>query len=259
MKRSCFFTLLLLGLSCQLSFGQLLRRDFLQEISLGVNGGLNFTKNSFLPNMNDHLYELGDQSLWKGSRFGFVFRYIHRSYFGIQAEANYVQAGWLEKFHEDSGVSMVNGFDMQDVTLSRRLEYWDFPILAHIYFGNRRLRFIVNLGPEIRCMKKYGDVKWNIPENDERKNAFNVIDPRFKNDYHKVDYGLTGGGGFDFQLAKWIHLLVECRYSFGFGDLYDNSKADLFQRSNNHMLGLMGSVMIPIVTFKENKAGDRVE
>ena len=236
-----------------LSYGQQLRRDFLQEVSLGVNAGANLTKVSFLHNMNDRLYELGDQSLWQGARFGFAVRYIHRSHFGIQLELNYVQAGWSEKFQENSGVSMVNGVNMQDTKLGRRLECLDIPALAHIYFGKRRLRFIVNMGPEIRVMTKYGDVKWNVPVDDIRRTAFQEGDDRFGNEHRDIDYGLTGGGGFDLRIGKMVHALIECRYSYGFGDLYNNNKSNLFQRSNNQMLGLIGSVMIPVLKFKERK------
>ncbi|MBR3520016.1 MAG: PorT family protein [Paludibacteraceae bacterium] len=251
--RSFFLAAVLSVASLSCSYGQQLRRDFLQELSLGVNAGANLTKVSFLHNMNDRLYELGNQSLWQGVRFGFVARYIHQNHFGLQLELNYVQAGWSEKFHENSGVAMVNDINMQDVKLGRRLEYMDIPVLAHIYFGKRRLRFIVNMGPEIRFMTKYGEMKWNIPENDVRRTAFQEGDDRFGDKYHNVDYGLTGGGGFDVRIGKLVHVLVECRYSYGFNDLYDNNKANLFQRSNNQMLGLMGSVMVPVLRFTEKK------
>lgn len=254
--RKFFLSIGLVVAYCSIACGQLLRRDFPQELSLGLNAGVNLTKVSFLHNMNDRLFELGDQSLWQGARFGFVARYIHQNHFGVQLEVNYAQAGWSEKFHEDMGVAMVNGFDLQDVKLGRRLEYLDIPALAHIYFGKRRLRFFVNLGPEIRVMTKYGEMKWNIPENDSRRSAFAEDDDRFLDEYHNVDYGLTGGGGFDMKIGKMVHLLVECRYSYGFGDLYNNNKADLFQRSNNQMLGVIGGVMIPVVTFKERKTLD---
>ncbi len=248
-----FLAAVLSIVSLSLSYGQQLRRDFLQEVSMGVNAGVNLTKVSFLHNMNDRLYELGNQSLRQGIRFGFVTRYIHQNHFGVQLELSYVQAGWTEKFHENSGISMVNDINMQDVELGRRLEYWDIPVLAHIYFGKRRLRFFVDMGPEIRVMSKYGEVKWNIPEGDERRNAFQEGDDRFEEDHHNVDYGLTGGGGFDLKIGKMVHVLVECRYSYGFGDLYNNNKADLYQRSNNQMLGVMGSVLVPVFKFKERK------
>jgi hypothetical protein len=253
MRKLILLTTLIVAFA-SFSHGQPLRRNFLQELSIGVNGGVNLTKVSFLHNMNDRLYELGDQSLWQGGRFGFVVKYIHQNHFGIQIEANFVQAGWSERFHNNAGVSMVNGYDLQDVKLGRRLEYMDIPALAHIYFGQRRLRFFVNMGPEIRFMTKYGEVKWNIPEDDIRREAFQEGDNRFKEPHHTTDYGLTGGGGFDLRIGKMVHLLIECRYSYGFGDLYDNNKSDLFQRSNNQMLGLIGSVMVPVLKFKENKS-----
>lgn len=236
---------------CSNSWGQLLRRDFLQEVSFGLNGGANFSKVSFLHNVNDRLYELGDQSFEPGYRFGFVARYIHRSHFGLQLEVNYEQAGWKEDFHEDAGVSMVNGVDLQNVKFGRTLEYLNVPVLAHIYFGKRRVRFIVNLGPELRFLMKYKEMKWNIPSSDDRKNAFQIDDPRFKEVHNDVDYGLCGGGGFDVRIGNRFNLLAEFRYSYGFGDLYSNKKSDLFQRSNNQMFGVVVTALVPAIQFKE--------
>lgn len=246
-------TISLLMAFCAISWGQLLRRDFVQDVSFGLNGGVNFSKVSFLHNMNDRLYELGNQSYKMGPRFGFTARYIHRKHFGIQLEVNYVQAGWEEDFHENIGVNMVNGYDLQEVTLGRRLDYLDVPILAHIYFGKKRLRFIVNLGPELRFMTKYNDMAWNIPEGDERRDAFGLDDPRFGDVYKSADYGICGGGGFDVLIGSRFHLLAEFRYAYGFGDVYNNKKSDLFQRSNNQMFGVVVTAMVDAIRFKERK------
>lgn len=251
--RRLFLTLTFALVACLVTYGQLLRRDFEQSVSFGVNGGLNFSKVSFLHNTTDRLFELGDQSFDMASRWGFTARYVHRNHFGVQLEANYAQAGWKEKFHEDLGVAMVNGIDLQDVSLGRRLDYIDVPILAHIYFGQRRLKFIVNLGPELRFLMNYHDVKWNIPENDLRKEAFKLDDPRFMEDYKSMDYGLCGGGGFDVMIGSRFHLLAEFRYSYGFGDLYNNKKSDVFQRSNNQMFGVVVTALFDAIKFKERK------
>lgn len=241
-------------LSCSaIVLGQQLRRDFLQEVALGLNGGLSGSRVSFLHNTNDRLNELGNQTFFLNARFGFTARYIHRKHFGVQLEVNYVQAGWEEDFTEDAGYNMINGYDMQGVKLGRRLDYIDVPFLAHIYFGKKRLRFIVNLGPELRFMTKYGEVKWNIPAGDERMNALQSDDPRFLDDYKKVDYGLCGGGGFDIQIGNRFNLLAEFRYSYGFGDIYSNNKADLYQRSNNQMFGVVVTALVPVVKFKESR------
>lgn len=256
--RKLIIGLLWAFLCCNL-YGQQLRRDFMQEVAFGVNGGLNFSKVSFLHNMNDRLYELGNQSFVMGTRFGFTTRYIHRNHFGIQLEVNYVQAGWQESFHENIGYNIVNGVDMQDVKLGRRLDYIDVPVLAHIYFGKRRLKFVVNLGPELRVMTKYNEVKWNIPDGDPRQAVFGLDDPRFKDEYKGVDYGLCGGGGFDVTVAKRLHLLAEFRYAYGFGDIYGNKKSDLFQRSNNQMFGVTLSVLYTAFQFKESRATIVVE
>ncbi|MCQ2210443.1 MAG: PorT family protein [Paludibacteraceae bacterium] len=233
-------------------YSQQLRRDFERELSVGVTGGLGLSRVSFLHNNVYRMNELGDQSFCTGYRFGAVVRFISQNHFGIQLEANYVRSGWSELYHEDSGSTLVNGYDLQDVTLSRRNHYLEIPALAHIYFGKRKVRFFVELGPEISFMMGYGDLKWNIAEGDTRKNAIPSDDPRLGDVYNNVDYGLTGGLGLDFLIGRF-HTIIGGRYTHGFADLYNNGKADVFQRSNNQLMNVTATFLIPVLKYTERK------
>ena len=48
----------------------------------------------------------------------------------------------------------------------------------------------------------------------------------------KFDYGITGGAGIELS-TKAGHFLLEGRYYYGLGDIYNNSKKDVFSRSNH--------------------------
>ena len=62
----------------------------------------------------------------------------HGKNLGLQAELNFIQHGWDEKFE-----------DQPQYKYSRTINYFELPILTHIYFGSKRFRVFVNLGPKI--------------------------------------------------------------------------------------------------------------
>lgn len=253
--RKIFISVLLILLP-SLLFSQY-RRDFEQELDLGISGGADFSKISFLHNMKDRMSQIGNQSFIPNYRLGVVCRYISQNHFGIQIETNYVNAGWEENFIDDSGVWNVYDletnkvYDVYGLNISRELSYLEIPLLAHIYFGKRKVRFFVNMGPVLNVLLKYGELNVSGSDNDLHKYVLKSDDPRLYEDYSKVGYGITGGLGFNFILGK-MHLLLEGRYMYGFSDLYDNNKADVFQRSNNQLFNLTMSLMFPVIKFKGN-------
>lgn len=239
---ACFFVLP--------SSAQKMRRDHEQEIAVGVTGGMSFSRIKFLPNIKYRLNEVGEQSFRPSYRFGVAFRYIHQNHFGLQAELNYAKAGWSELYYEDSGMSMVNDINMQNVEIGREINYIEMPILAHIFFGKRKVRFFVELGMQLSANVHYGELEWNIPEDDSRRLALSDDDPRLYDNYSKMNYGLAGGLGFDFLFGK-CHAILGSRYTFGFKDLYGNKKGDMFQKSNTHLLNATMTILWSVKKFSE--------
>jgi len=229
---------------------------FLQEIALGINGGCNFSKVSFLHNSQAEKAELGDINLWMGLKGGVAVRYISAKHFGVQLEINYATGGWNEKFQPVNGnkvylksPSLPEGIDFTNVNMSRRLDYIDIPLLAHIYYGNR-VRFFVNLGPKLGILVSYQELKHNMTA--EQIAVFSQDDPRiYDKGYRSFDYGLSVGGGLNFQIGR-LHAIIEGRYTFGFGDVYNNSKGDVYQRSNNQNVAISIAVLRPVKNFYGN-------
>ena len=233
------------------------RRNFEQEVDLGISGGADFSKISFLHNDRLRMGQIGNQSFTPNYRMGVVCRYISQNHFGLQIETNYVKAGWKESYVDDSGSWYVYNSEsqmMEDVyglILSRDISYIEVPLLAHIYFGKRKVRFFVNLGPVVNFIVGYGDLKTGGKNENMSHVVLKSDDPRISDDYQKVGYGVNGGLGLNFILGK-MHMIIEGRYMYGFSDLYDNNKADVFQRSNNQLFNLTMSLMFPVIKFKGN-------
>ncbi len=227
------------------------QNDFLQEIALGVNGGVNFYKVSFLHNEPRLAQQLGDAGMEPGIKGGVSVRYISMKHFGVQLEINLMQSGWSEKFNVGDNIISDKGdtVDFSGVEISRRLNYIEIPLLAHIYFG-KKMRFFVNLGPKLGILVTYGELKSNLSP--EQLGVFDSRDPRiYDNGRNSIDYGLSAGGGFDVQIGR-LHTIVEGRYTFGFGDVYNNSKSDIYQRSNNQNIAITMTFLLPVKTFYGN-------
>lgn len=178
---------------------------FHPEVSWGVNGGMNFSKISFLPAIK--------QNSLNGIVGGVTFRYVTEKYFGLQVEANLSQRGWTEAFDDPA------------LSYTRTLNYLEIPFLTHLTFGGQKFRFIVNLGPKISFL--LGDSEKGVftPTTNPEHNK--LVDNRF-------DYGICGGAGFEIP-TKIGCFLIEGRYNYGLGDVFNNSKKDYFARSSNQV------------------------
>ena len=241
MRRIIIVLFSLLSLSL---YGQ--RSLFLQEIAVGVSGGMDFSKVSFLHNLPANAVELGNVGMRSEIKGGILARYISMKHFGVQAEVNYVQSGWRERFKDGDHVG---GEDFSGVEISRRLDYIEIPLLSHIYFG-KKVRFFFNIGPKLGILVSYGDLKDNLSPGQIA--VFNPDDPRiYDKGHNRFDYGLAVGGGLDLQIGR-LHTVVEGRYTFGFGDVYSNSKRDIYQRSNNQNVAVTVGVLLPVKRFYGN-------
>ncbi|MCK9155869.1 MAG: PorT family protein [Paludibacteraceae bacterium] len=244
MRKILFF--IFISLFCTVSAQK--RNQFKQEIQVGINGGVNFGKISFLHNdKNANSRYLGTMSMRQGIKAGVSCRYIAQKHFGIQLEANYVEGGWKEKFRDVNYLN--NGVNVEGLTIERSLGYLEIPLLAHIYFGNK-FRYFFNMGPKFGYLLNVGDVQTNRPIDENTFQVGVLKDPRIEKDpsYHKADYGLSIGAGIEFPIWK-TRTILEGRYTFGFGDICPNSKTELYQRSNNQMVAVTLAVMLPVYEF----------
>lgn len=228
MKRILTLLLLLVAVSS----GADAQKKISKELFLGVKGGTTWSRLSINPNIK--------QTFGMGYLGGVSMRYAEEKFFGVIVELNFAQHGWKEDFSDE----------MASYDYRRTLNYIELPFLAHIYFGNKAFRFFINLGPQIGlCIGENTVSNFNYAE----PPAFDITRETqhyTKGVEHPFDYGLTGGGGFEIRIKEKHAILVEARYYFGLGDIFNNRSADYFSVSSNQSILLSLSYMINIKKHK---------
>lgn len=190
---------------------------YIPHVWVGAHGGMTLSEIAFSPSVRKTFNE--------GFTGGVSFRFAEERHVGLLAELNIVQRGWKENFEED------------DFEYNRQLTYVSLPIMTHIFFGSRVVKFFVNLGPEVCYM-----IGERINSNFDYKNPNSVpgfpthnrsteqMGMEIKN---RFDYGISGGLGAEFVIKKRHSIYVEGRYYFGLGNIYSASKKDTFSASRH--------------------------
>ena len=105
---------------------------YMPRLSIGGRAGMSMGRMSFSPNVK--------QLFNNGTAGAVSFRYTEENLFGLIAEFGWIQRGWKENY------------ETAPFSYSRTLTYLRMPLLTHIYFGSRRFKGFVNLGPEVSYM-----------------------------------------------------------------------------------------------------------
>lgn len=187
------------------------------EIYLGVHGGPMFSLVWFSPQL-DGTATYVDRTLLSGNG-GLVLRYNGHKYCGFQVELDYMQKGWRENAADVEGVR---------VNYQRRLHYLEVPFLAHIYFGKKKVRGFINLGPQIGVL--LGETSAG-EENPIKREQYKPVKNKF-------DWGVSGGLGMLFRSTKVGTFQLEARFNYSFGDFYPNHASDYFSHSNPMCLSM---------------------
>ncbi len=190
------------------------QKHYREHLWVGVHGGLSMSRQSFSPSI--------DQKMHNGFTGGVTFRYAEEKIFGLIGELNITQRGWQENFKDNPTLSY-----------KRNLTYISLPIMTHIYFGSRRFKGFVNLGPEISYMLSDGksaNFDYSDPTAAEIP-ATRVTRQMTMDIKNRFDYGITAGAGIEFYLRPRHSLILEARYYFGLGNIFPSTKADYFSAS----------------------------
>lgn len=190
------------------------------RISIGGRSGATMGRMSFSPSV--------EQKWVMGTTGAVSFRYTEEKLFGLIAELGWVQRGWKEDF------------EGAPFEYSRTLTYLQLPIMTHIYFGSRRFKAFVNLGPQVAYL--IGD---NIKSNFDYRNPSSVEGFPNRNRMteqmamevaNKFDYGICADIGGEFYVAPRHSIYLEGRFYFGLGNIYPAAKADTFSASRSMSL-----------------------
>lgn len=198
-------------------------RQFKPEWNIGIGFGPTFSSMSFETGTYVNTLRTKNKQQFFG---GLALRYLSEKNLGLIAELNYSQQGWKQDFKETPQYEH-----------SHQLNYLEIPILTHIYFGDK-VRFIFNLGPKLSILLNDSENMNKALEDYLASGGFPQFYPSYQY-YHmahrKIDYSLVGGMGLEFRTGIG-NFALEGRYSFGLGDIYNNSKSDYFTRSANRVI-----------------------
>ena len=203
-------------------------QDQRSNLSIGVNGGVNFSSISITPS-----FKQGKQV---GPAFGLTVRYIGEKYFkmicGIQGEVNFSQRGWKEVIEDGTGD-----------TYHRSMSYIEIPLLAHLAFGKEShgMQFFLNAGPQIGFFLNESHTQ-SGPWEDYSGFTVEQHDMPVEN---KFDYGITAGVGVELR-TKVGHFQVEGRYYYALSDFYHSTKKDYFARSAHGVIGIKMAYLFDI-------------
>ena len=203
------------------------QNTFRSEWAIGASGGIGFSRASFSPRIKE--------AMLFGLNGGITARWITEKYLGLQLEINLKQQGWSEDF------SLAENFPIDNPFYKRRMTYVDIPLLTHIYYGGEKVRFFVNLGPQIGFFLQESTSEnlhgSNIPNKPYKQHTLPVE--------KKLEWGLGGGPGLEFRSGIGFFLL-EGRYYYGLSDFYSTRHGDAFAKAANQLISLKITYLIPL-------------
>jgi len=191
------------------------------HISIGGRAGVTMSQMSFSPSVK--------QGWTKGSTGAVTFRYTEEKLFGLIAEIGWAQRGWKENFEE------------YDYSYSRSITYFTVPLLTHIYFGSKRFKAFINLGPQFAFYisdKINADFNINDPLADPGFPRQRMTEQLSDAVTGKFDYGICASAGCEFYIKPRHSVALEARFYYGLGNIFPSSKADTFGASRNMSLEL---------------------
>ncbi|MBQ0023449.1 MAG: PorT family protein [Prevotellaceae bacterium] len=213
------------------------RNDF----SVGFMGGVTMNKMDFMPRIK--------QTTKNSPMFGFASRYVCEKYFtticAVEFELQYNNLGWQEVIEDGS-----------NNTYMRDLHFIQLPILMQMGWGRERrgLKFLFEAGPQfgyyLGGKEHFGGEK---PWDTSNRPSGVVYQYGYELD-NKVDYGIAAGLGLELSTSAG-HFLLQGRYYYGLGDMYDNSKKGDFGRSANQTISVKMTYLFDIIKTK----GDNIK
>ncbi len=203
------------------------------ELSVGVNGGYVMSNVGFNPSI--------PQKSLGGLTGGLTVRYTCEKYFNsicaLVGEVNYTQTGWKEDILTAEDLPVINPVTGVAEEYQRSLTYIQVPLMARMGWGRERkgVQFFCQLGPQIGVFlgdKVKSNFEWDKRNTTDRIGAQRDAAQDSLPIQRKFDYGIVGGLGLEYSHPKVGHFIIEGRYYYGLGDIFNNSKRDYFGRSN---------------------------
>ena len=243
-----FFTLLPLSLRAQVG-------EYRTDLAVGFSAGYVSSQVGFIPEV--------PQKRLGGFIGGLTVRYTCERYFSsicaIVAEFNIARTGWKENILDvDNGpvYAITDPGKTSPLYYERHLTYLQIPFLARLGWGRERkgLQAFIQVGPQI-AVNLGESTNTNMVFRGETLNdrSSKIVAQDSMAIQRKFDYGIVVGGGIEFSHRRMGHFIVEGRYYYGLGDIFDNTKTDFFGRSNFGQIVIKASWLFDIIRTKNDK------
>ena len=249
MKKTILFLLFMISLSAKAQIG-----EHRNDLAIGVNGGYVLGNVGFTPTV--------PQKMHGGLTGGFTVRYTSEKYFksicAIVGEVNIAQMGWKEDILNVNDEPVINSVTGVAEEYERQLTYIQVPLMARLGWGRERKGFqaFFQLGPQVGFFlsdKTTTNFEWEDRNIADRVGVQQYAYQDTMSVKNKFDYGIAVGAGLEFSRPKIGHFLLEARYYYGLGNIFGNSKADTFGKSNNGSMMVKVSYLFDIIRTRNQK------
>jgi len=110
------------------------------------------------------------------------------------------------------------------------MNYLDIPFLTHVYFGDDRMRFFINAGPQVGFLL-----------NEKTQSNLNGIEPQRINVQHTMpaeksfEWGIGGGPGVELRAGN-NSFIIEGRFYYALSDFYSTRRKDVFGKASGQVI-----------------------
>ena len=196
--------------------------EFKPYIGIGVHGGINYSDIEIDQAINNSDISYGKI---QNTYMGFVLIFMAEEYAGIQIEANLAKNGWEEV--RDTAY-----------TYTRTMNYIEVPVLTHLSFGKKRMRYVIDMGPYVSFYRDTEESLELFPQgsyNSETDTSSYIGKPV----NNKIDLGFMLDAGIGINTSIGI-FHVKARYSYGIINLFNKYPEGIYQQSQfrNYYFGV---------------------
>lgn len=198
---------------------------------LGVKGGYNFSGVNVYHSF--YRYDI-NQEIKNGVQGGIIVMNYLRNHIGIQAELNYTQKGYKQKF-------------LSGETYSERFNYVELPFLFNLHTGKKDFHVFFNAGCYFEYLLSVDATSPNLANISEDED----FDPYVKSRDPNYGYGYRGGLGVFYDLPIGT-FMVEASFSYDLSNYIDPPSYDSGEPIlSNHMVGTVSVAYL--ISFGELK------
>ena len=226
--------------------------EYRNDFSIGGGAGIALNSVGFTPRIS--------QGMHVGPTVGGTARYVCEKYYSmicsIVAEVNFASLGWKEEILDVYDNKVVNPHTGKTEEYSRTITYLQMPIFAHLAWGKEHegCNFFFRAGPQFGLMLgESTSSNFDLQEANMKDRSSSVVKQYSMDVERKFDYGIAGAVGLEYSVPQLGHFLLEGRYYYGLGNIYNASKRDYFGKSNHSTIMIKLTYLMDVFHRKKGQ------